>query len=260
MTAQDCPVISFCVTCRNRLWQLRQTLGMNLAALTGSHNIVLIDYASSDGLSSWIWTNFEKDLRHGRLTFFEVMNQVNWSVSKAKNLAHRLAAGSYLFNLDADNKISDTDIRHIEHAASLGVSCHQFTGVFPDGSYGRIGIPRDLFEKLGGYDEAMLPMGAQDGDLLTRVFRSGHKIIRLPAPADSAIQNTLEDKMREIPAAGASPRDYYKLMNRFNRSMSKLKLEFEGPYRLGGYSSYRGRLNGELVLVDGFNNVSKLTD
>lgn len=124
------------------------------------HEIVLVDYGSSDGLSEWIWKNFTNDINSKKLIFFEVKNEVRWNIARAKNLAHRLASGSYLFNLDADNFITREDILEIQKVADLGFHCWQFSeGNRDDGSFGRIGLPAQLFKMIGGYDESFLPMG-----------------------------------------------------------------------------------------------------
>ncbi len=88
----------------------------------------MVDYGSSDGLSQWVWRHFESDIQQGRLRFFEVKNEVRWNVSKAKNLAHRLARGDYLFNLDADNFVTDKDIESILQAQEHAAPSHQWTG------------------------------------------------------------------------------------------------------------------------------------
>jgi len=250
--------ISFCVTCRNRLWQVKETLRANLKQIGDGHNICLVDFGSSDGLSEWIWSGFEKDIRDKRLTFFEVRNEVRWSMSRAKNLAHRMATGNYLFSLDADNWIVSEDIGQIEQAAEQGISCHQWSGSWADGSCGRLGVPRDLFLTLGGYDEALLPMGGEDLDLIQRILKAGGNLIRLSPPVILALDNTDEDRMSEVGKLNASSTDSAQIINNYNLSMSKIKLELEGPRRLGGYASFVGLLNGELVLIDGFNRVSRI--
>ena len=253
------PSITFCVTCRNRLWQLKQTLAANLAELGDGHNISLVDFGSTDGLSAWIWTHFEADIKRKRMTFFEVTSPIGWSSPKAKNLAHRLASGTYLFNLDADNRIVHDEVRDIEKVAALGMACHQWSKTsWTDGSYGRIGMPRPLFMRLGGYDETFLPMGGQDIDLMKRIFSSGQKVAGLRPPIISAIDNTLDHKMAEIGSPGTNSAESYEKMNRLNLSISDVKLELEGPIRRGGYSTFHGKLNGEPVLIDGFNNIFKM--
>ncbi len=251
-------MISFCVTSRNRLWQLQQTLADNLAAIGERHEIALVDYGSTDGLSAWIWDNFAQAIESGRLVFFEVTSETRWSSPKAKNLAHRIARGSYLFNLDADNRIRPSDIALIERARRLSLAAHQWTGDWKDGSFGRIGMSRKAFFELGGYDEAMLPMGEQDLDLLRRVRQSGRKIARLLPPAEPAVQNTFEEKMAEVKMGQPDARDAYNELRAFNRALSKFRNELEGPRRSGGFSSYRGSLNGEPVVIDGFDNVYRV--
>lgn len=255
LPADPMPGISFCVTCRNRLWQLESTLPDNLAALGDRHEISLVDFGSTDGLAAWVWDRFRSAIERGRLVFFEVTSEVRWSSPRAKNLAHRVAGGSYLFNLDADNRIGPADVALVEQAAARGEAVHQWAGNWTDGSFGRIGLPRDLYHTLGGYDESMLPMAGQDMDLLRRIHGSGRTIVRLAPPAMPAVQNTFEHKMAEVGPLRPSAQDAYLQFRDINRTLSRVRFALEGPRRLGGFASYRGRLNGAPVLIDGFDNV-----
>lgn len=258
LPAPSPPAITFCVTCRNRLWQLQETLAANLAQLGERHNISLVDFGSTDGLSAWVWSHFEAAIEAGRLVFFEVTSPVGWSSPKAKNLAHRLASGTYLFNLDADNRVVAEDIQRIEAAASLGQPCHQWSKSWADGSYGRIGLPRQLFLEIGGYDETLLPMGGQDMDLLKRLFKLAPDMSGLPPPVIPAIENSHDHKMAETGALDMSPAESYEVINKLNMSISDVRLALEGPIRRGGFATFHGKLNGQAVLIDGFNNISRL--
>ncbi len=54
--------ISFCITCKNRLHQIRQTLPKNLEdnrRLQELVEFVLVDFGSTDGLRKWISDNFK---------------------------------------------------------------------------------------------------------------------------------------------------------------------------------------------------------
>lgn len=250
--------LAFCTTCRNRLKQLNQTLESNLSLLEENQMISLVDFGSSDGLSDWIWKNFESDIKNKKLSFFQVTNSVNWSSPKAKNLAHRLAPAKYLFNLDADNSLDISDLNSIRHAAKNNQVTHQFSGDWRDGSVGRIGIPKDLFLKIGGYDEALLPMSVQDIDLLNRVHSLQIKILKLSPPSKPAIQNSFEDKMANIKDTKSDALNFYRIFNRINLSLSKVRLKHEGALRLGGFATYEGILNGVKVRIDGFDNISIL--
>jgi glycosyltransferase involved in cell wall biosynthesis len=249
--------ISFCTTCRNRLWQIKQTLLPNLETIAQTQEIVLVDYGSSDGLSEWVWTHFQSFIEEQKLVFFEVKNEVNWNVSRAKNLAHRLASGSYVFNLDADNFVTEKDLAYLRKVKEAHLSCWQWSGSMIDGSYGRIGSPKSVFDGMGGYDETMLAMGAQDYDLLKRLSKA-HKIIRLPAPTLEAVQNNDTHKMSEIKTYQSDDQNAkidYNEFNLINSKISEIKLKYEGPNRLGGGFSYKGLLNGKSITINGFNEI-----
>lgn len=252
-------LISFCVTCRNRLWQIKKTLPENIDLINDSHEMVLVDYGSTDGLSEWVWSNFKSHIENKKMIFFEVKNEVRWNVARAKNLAHRLASGEYLFNLDADNFLTLSDIKVIGKAHELGLHSHQWSMSWEDGSFGRIGVPKRVFEDIGGYDETLLPMGGQDIDILNRLFiAQKKKRANLGSPALVAIKNSITDKTKEMTLSLDQNEDAEKIyaeVNGINLAICKLKLQTEGPVRMGGGFSYRGLLNGKLVTINGFNEV-----
>jgi len=247
--------LSFCTSSRNRLWQLKETLGHNLSALDAGVEIVLVDYGSTDGLSEWVWENFREFVDNSKLKFFEVKNEVPWHASKAKNLAHRLAGGAYLFNLDADNFITSDDVGLLEKAFHANHPSHQWSGVLGDGSFGRMGMPKDLYLKLGGYDESLLPMGGQDVDLFNRILALGLRFVRLPEVATAAVKNTVQDKLAELNVASDSAASMYDQMNKFNIETSKFRLRMEGPIRTDSFATFRGLLNEKSVVIDGLNHI-----
>jgi hypothetical protein len=261
--ADEVKAISFCQTCRNRLWQVKQTLSFNLTSLGEGHEIVLVDYGSTDGLSEWIWGGFREEIAGGRLVFFEVKNKVAWNSPRAKNLAHRLSRGAYLFNLDADNFITPEDLAHITQARRRSEPCHQWTGVWGDGSYGRIGMHRQLFFGLGGYDEAMLPMAGQDFDLIQRLAAAKRPATVIPPPARPAVANSPSQKMAAVGSGRVGQDDTaakarWERMNVINLEMSKLRLAAEGPVRHDGYQTFRGLLNGQMIVIDGLNGIRRV--
>lgn len=50
--------ISYCTTCKGRLWQLKQTLPVNIKLTNDIIDIVLLDYHSDDGSSTWKYSNY----------------------------------------------------------------------------------------------------------------------------------------------------------------------------------------------------------
>lgn len=247
--------VTFCVTCRNRLWQLKQTLGHNLSLLDEDLELTLVDYGSTDEISQWVWGNFKGFMDSGKLNFFEVKNPVSWHVGKAKNLAHRISNGEYLFSLDADNFITPSDVEKIRDVKRTNVMCHQWSGKPDDGSCGRIGYPREVFFSLGGYDEELLPMGFEDVDFLRR-SKNMVDCMKLSAPSMEAVKNTFEQSVSELTAASTDAKNFYKLMIGFNINLSKFKLSAEQVLsRNTGFTSYRGSLNGKSVIIDGFDEL-----
>jgi glycosyltransferase involved in cell wall biosynthesis len=60
--------LSFCITCKNRLHQIKQTLPQNLTdnrEMKGKVDFVLVDFGSTDGLQEWIIGNFEPEIEDG---------------------------------------------------------------------------------------------------------------------------------------------------------------------------------------------------
>jgi predicted glycosyltransferase involved in capsule biosynthesis len=206
-------------------------------------------------MTSWVWSNFSNFIETKKLVFFEVKNDVSWSSPRSKNLAHRLAKSPYLFNLDADNFVDLSDINSILKAKNKNLPCHQFSGSFGDGSFGRIGLPKEVFYKIGGYDESMFPMGGQDLDLLRRINALSISILRLSKSRMQSIQNSFTDKVQEFSNNIKDHKELYAKLNSLNILRSRLRLDIEGPIIKGGFATFRGLLNGTEVVIDGFNKI-----
>lgn len=249
------PPVTYCVTCRNRLHQLRETLPGNLrVAGAAGHSVALVDYGSEDGLSGFVWDGFRDWIGRGTLRFFEVDRPAAWHAPRAKNLAHRIAPGGYLFNLDGDNHLTAADARMVAACAASGCIAWQFSGDYEDGSFGRIGLPADTFAALGGYDESFHPMGHQDTDLLARALASGRSLARLPATAAAPIRNTVGDKVAHLAGAASGEsarRALWTRMNELNIADGTLRSTLEGPRRGAGFATFDGRLDGRRVRLDG---------
>jgi hypothetical protein len=190
--------ISFCTTCKQRLWQLRHTFPPNLEAVRedGGAEIVLVNYNSRDGLEDWV-RQYQSDIDAGILRYVRERTEPYFHCSKAKNLAHFAATGDFVVNLDADNFIGDTISTFrgvwLEHSDAV---IQGFCGDYTDGTYGRIGMAKRHFLSLGGYDEETLPVGHQDRDLIKRATAFGLRFHRLQQSGIAAIKNNSYEKMR----------------------------------------------------------------
>ncbi|GAU65944.1 hypothetical protein SSP35_02_03130 [Streptomyces sp. NBRC 110611] len=204
--------ISFCMTCKDRLWQLRETLLENLERVEadGNAEIVLVNYHSQDGLDAWVRA-YRTYMDRGVLRYLHERTEPNFHMSKAKNLAHFGATGEFLVNLDADNFIGETiPAWRGQWAREYDTLIHGFVPETDkgrvgardglpaegNGTSGRIGLPRRHFMALGGYDEAMLPMSQQDVDLIDRARAYGLSVVRLPQAGRASICNSLQEKLQ----------------------------------------------------------------
>lgn len=177
--------LSFCITCKNRMHQISQTLPQNLKdneKQRGRIDFILVDFGSTDGLQEWITANFGKELDKGYLKYFYTEELKEWHTSIAKNTAHILAKNEIVVNLDCDNYTGiDGGLFVIDNMKKHGENAflHQFSNVFGDGSYGRIAMTKQTFLMMGGYDENFESFGYQDTDLILRLWIRGYLYMHL---------------------------------------------------------------------------------
>ena len=196
-------MVSFCITCKNRIYQIRQTLRKNLddnLLHTDYVEFILVDFGSVDGLREWVLDHFQPELATGYLKYFYTNELLLWHASIAKNTAHRCASGDILVNLDCDNFTGSWGGNYVMKAfARYGKRCvvHQFSGKVGDGSFRRIAVQKKYFYAIGGYDESFEHMGYQDFDLINRLVYYGLKHVVMPNVSyNQAIVNTKEEGIK----------------------------------------------------------------
>ncbi len=217
--------VSYCTTCRGRLPHLKQTLPANLAAEKDNPNVefVVLDYGDEgkDGnLGEWIKQTFPEELASGRLRYARY-EAPHFAMAHAKNMAHRLATGDIVCNVDADNFIAPNfspwltqQFAYDRHA----VVSVQMTKVADDLAHkfkrlvgrpastigsigGRLAIRRDDFERLGGYHEKYSAWGEEDVNLVLRARQAGLDMVKLPeALIGGAIQHGNDKRIENLNA------------------------------------------------------------
>lgn len=253
-------MLSFCITCMHRESQIQQTLLKNLHDnwLDRHHvEFVLVDFGEGH-LASWIrdqvYPNLSSVDKRTYSSYFRYIHSkdlVSWHASKAKNIAHSYARGKYVVNLDGDNFTGYRGGAHImsilQASKDPDILFHQWSGVYKDGSYGRIVCSKKNFDRLGGYDESLLPMSYQDHDFMMRYkhyFGSRHlvsytSLMKKTTPQlvrswisqfSRAVPNTKEDSIANIHPSGLSKKNVqrkmsWEEMNRVNQAYSRHKIE-----------------------------------
>ena len=217
--------LSFCITCMNRIDQIKKTLITNLFDNNNPNvEFILVDFNSSDGLKEYIYTNqiIKKYLDKKQLKYFFTDKLKYWHASIAKNTAHKLASGNIVVNLDCDNYIGKdgADIL-IDKFKNKGenIIISQTSQIYGSGTAGRISLTKKNFIKLGGYDEQFYPMGYQDTDLIERAVRFNIKFIHLNKN-NVAILNSKEKAIENC-----NTKIEYNTMNNTNKLLSSINIE-----------------------------------
>ena len=167
--------ISLCTVCMNRLHHLKYTLPRNIQDNMHYPRVefVLLDYNSQDGLADWVKDNLMPYIEQGKLAYYRTTEPDHFDRSHSKNVAHRIASGDILCNLDADNYTGKGFADYV---------CRKFsenphTYLVPDqklldgdwGAFGRICLKKADFNALRGYDESFTGWGLEDTDFLYRL-------------------------------------------------------------------------------------------
>lgn len=159
---------------------------------------VVLDYGSEDGLGDWIKQNYQAEIDSGRLRYARY-EAPHFKMAHAKNMAHRLATGDVLCNVDADNFIAKDFSKWLEEKFDKNInSVVTYTSItFADdvqhklkrlgglpasvnGAGGRLAISRDNFNRLRGYDETYSAWGFDDSNLGARAMKIGAERFRIP--------------------------------------------------------------------------------
>lgn len=163
--------VGLCMTTKNRLWQLRQALPLNLIHCWPYRKhvkIYLVNFGSIDGTLDWVMCHCRSAIDVGLLVLHEAPDMEYWHASIAKNTAHMLADEEILVNVDGDNLVGPNFPYDVSKRMLLdGKELLQYEE--GDGTCGRICYFRKDFLEVRGYDEDAFPMGAQDTDLLDRL-------------------------------------------------------------------------------------------
>lgn len=196
--------ISFCTTCKGRLHHLKETLPQNIAHNANYPNteFVILDYGDEDGLGDWLKLNYQGEIDSGKIRYARYESDY-FRMAHAKNMAHRLATGDILCNLDADNVTAkdyanwlnkqfsqNPDIYIRPHRKNV-VKKEIFNLKGQRGLLGCIAIHRNNFFKLHGYDEKFNGWGGDDENFDFRAKKAG--LVRTDVPNSmlaDAIQHT----------------------------------------------------------------------
>lgn len=202
-------VISFCTTVKNRTWQLKQTLPSNIKYINSFPNtkILILNYNTEDDLTDYLFSNFKKELENGKIEYYILEDRLQgFDMSLAKNLIHLQAKEGVVFNLDADNFINDLLIHELKTLPDNTILLPKQSSEYSHKHYkdtgrcGRLGMSFSTYLAIGGYDESIKGLGADDGNIVMRGHAKGCRLqtseeLSLPIANE---QEALEKNMHPI--------------------------------------------------------------
>lgn len=170
---------------------------------------VVLDYNSSDGLGAWITAYVSECGLRDTVFYYQEKTAKFFDPRHAKNVAHLLATGDVLVNLDADN------FTGAGYAAKIAAVFRDNPECFTrspwegqpstySGVAGRLSIRAADFLALHGYDESFSGWGAEDPDLMLRAERSGLKRIAVEniLAGERAIEHSNQDRVLNFNMGG----------------------------------------------------------
>lgn len=171
--------ISICTTCMNRTSDLRKTLVQNINDNSSYPNLefIILNYNSSDDMHAFMTSNEIKYLiKMGIVKYFITRQPKFYSMAHSRNMAFLNATGQIVTNVDADNYAGKGFAHFLNKLADM---CPE-KAFFAKGKrmmHGRVGMYKEEFIKIGGYNEDLKGYGFDDHDLMIRAMNSGFKLM-----------------------------------------------------------------------------------
>ena len=171
--------ISICTTCMGRVGDIQQTYEQNMEDNLDYPNVefVLLNYNSQDDLDIWAFKNLLPYIRTGMLNYYRTTEPVYYSMTHSRNIAFKIASGDIVNNVDADHYTNPGFASYINALANFYPAKPVFVKSRQK-NRGRLGMFKEDFMALGGYDESIESYGFDDHDLLMRAWHSGSQVIR----------------------------------------------------------------------------------
>jgi hypothetical protein len=192
--------ISICTTCMNRTQDLKKTLIQNINDNSDYPNIefVVLNYNSSDNMHKFMTSNDIKYLiKMGIVKYYITRYPKYYSMSHSRNISFLNSTGSIVTNVDADNYTGKGFADYLNKLADI---CPE-KAFFSKGKrmmHGRIGMYKNEFISLGGYNEDFSGYGFDDHDLMIRSMNSGYKLMWWAGISPNDFTNRIKTSRSEV--------------------------------------------------------------
>lgn len=171
-------LISFCIPCMNRTYDLKKTMPYLIAVAKKSPpvEVVIVDYNSQDDLEEYI-TSIKQQEPDFLLTYRKYTGREMYHMAHARNLSVLAASGEYIVIFSTDLFPNEGFIPHVREVIAETGAEWLYTGLR---FLGVIVIKKSEFMAAGGYDERFELYGPEDKELNARLARRGLKSVGYP--------------------------------------------------------------------------------
>lgn len=189
--------ISFCTACHGEMYlgYLKDTLPKSIENTMGSNvEFVILAYGDRN-VEKWVIDTYPDQINDDRIRI-GYLESASFRISHAKNVAHKIASGNILCNVDTDNHVTHEFLHLLQREFSLDGNIFakyiwkpdpnepqyydQKPGMQRRGIAGRLALTRDAFFKVRGYRESFGGWGFDDTDLADRLREIGVRQVDIP--------------------------------------------------------------------------------
>jgi glycosyltransferase involved in cell wall biosynthesis len=186
-------LISLCVPCHNRTYDLKRALPTWVKAANASPpvEIIILDYNSPDDLQEYFLKCCWGVLAEGNsIRLVRYAGRDRYHMAHARNLSVLAAKGEYIIELHADSLMDPEFIMRVRELATprKWITIHTNEGV--------VGMYKQDFIDAGGYDERFEFYGPEDKDLNARLYRRGMQCWTLPHSFVTGIPTPNAEKIK----------------------------------------------------------------
>jgi len=186
-------VISLCIPCMNRTYDLKKIMASLVKAANASPpvEVMLLDYGSQDDLFRYFFDSGHK-FKNENVLSYTYISRDYFHMAHARNLSVLASKGDYVVISSTDIELDESFFavirEHIEKDAPTWLHFKNETGV--------ITVKRDEFIAAGGFDERFEFYGSEDKDLYLRLLRRGAPHVIMPGKLFHAIRTPDEVKIQ----------------------------------------------------------------
>lgn len=205
--------IALCITCKNRVDHIKETLPKNLADNPGADVVfVLLDYNDDGDLKEYVKNSLScmDAMQSGKLVCYQYRQNVPFHMAHAKNMAHRcgiLEGADVLVNLDADNftgegfadYIREVFERTNDDPQEIFLWSRMRKDRMARGISGRICVTKNAFLVAAGYDERFNTHSPDDKDFNARLRGLGYCAQEIDARFLLALNHNDKIRFKEYP-------------------------------------------------------------